>query len=259
MFFYATHSQAVEVFASVSSRARPLWDSGQLGMLITPTIVKLQKIDKKKSLKWGTVMPAVHSLGCRSSAQCHGLPVLPRLGSGAGFQSPQARSSLPVPLAWSKAATASVASVMQFLGKQGWHLDVMGHWLTCSLLGLWGTVILLPTPEFLALLVESDQKSGLAWSQYFQLYMVSGVSVSSSTWKHMLFTWPFCLLLCYHTIPKEEDHKTALVEVELCPLAAGALWRPSSSFVDWRGLGTFWGWVREGKGSSSVCNKLHWI
>lgn len=214
---------------------------------------------KRSHWNGGTVMPAVHSLGCRSIAQCRGLPVLPWLGSGAGFWSPQAGSSFPVPLAWSKAATASAASVTQFLGKQGWHLDMMGHWLTCSFLGLWGTVILLPTPEFLALLVESDQKSGLAWSLYFQLYMVSGVSVLSSTWKYTLFTWPFCLLLCYHTIPREEDHKTALVEVELCPLAAGALWRPSSSFVDWRGLGTFWGWVREGKGSSSVYNKLYWI
>lgn len=35
-------------------------------------------------------MLAVRSLGCRSHAWCCGLPVLPRPGVGAGFQSPQA-------------------------------------------------------------------------------------------------------------------------------------------------------------------------
>lgn len=70
-----------------------------------------------------------------------------------------------------------------------------------------------PTPNFLALLVRSDQQSGPMWSLCFHLYMVSRVSTLWSVWKCMVFTWAFCLLLDYHTIPKEEDHRTALVEV----------------------------------------------
>jgi len=81
-------------------------------------------------------MPAVHCLGCRSSTPWHGLPALFQPGTEAGFQSPQAGSSLAVPLAWAKAATASAAAVTHFLGKQDQCLDVVGRWLTCSVLGL---------------------------------------------------------------------------------------------------------------------------
>lgn len=193
-----------------------------------------------KTLKPGTVMPAVHFLQCRSCAWCHGLLVLPQTGTGAGFQSPQAgiASHLAIPLAWAKAATASAASITQFLDTCMW-------WATCWFAVCWGFEDSCPPTYSMGHIrpeVWPSMKSVFLYGEqgeYFVFYV-----------KIIVFIWAFTLHLCYYTSAKEEDHITALVEIKLCALSCESTLETQQLFCGLGVLSAFWGLVREGNGIS---------
>lgn len=117
-------------------------------------------------------MPAVRSLGCRSSARCCGLPVLPQMGAGLVFSPLKLDPTLQFP--WPGQRLRLPLQALYDSSSASWTDAWMWwaiHWLTCSTLGLWGTAIPLRTPKFLALL--SNQTKNLAQCE---------VCVSISMW-----------------------------------------------------------------------------
>lgn len=149
----------------------------------------------------------MHSLGCRSCAQCS-----PGCWCSLGWALLAFRLLQPL---WGTPLASRVCA-----GFGGLLADLL-------YVGVSGTALSLPSPKFMTVLVKSDQKSAALWGYVPISVLWAGGAFCDPRENITLLMWAFSLLLLYSpSVLQEEDHKAAVVEVKLCAWAVGALQKP---------------------------------